>query len=171
MLSQILPLPYFGEDAHLLDGDFVQFLQALRLRDAVIDHDGVDVLHVGNADELVDCGVVALVAFERWIGGLLLLVRHTEEGHVQHICLTRVDDVHLRARDRGGNEVLLNGIRVNAIVDLRQLPLCRPADQFLFFRLETLIVRYQIKFELYRYPRRKFKGDVMMSKCTSPVAT
>ena len=54
----------------MLDGDFVQLLQALRLRDSVIDHDGVDVLHVGDADELVDGGIVALVAFERRIGGL-----------------------------------------------------------------------------------------------------
>ncbi len=65
----LLPLG-LEEDAHLLDGDFVQFLEALRLRNAVINHDGVDVHHVGDADELVDGGIVALVAFERRIGGL-----------------------------------------------------------------------------------------------------
>ena len=46
----------------MLDCDFVQLLEALRLRNAIIDHDGVDVLHVGDADKLVDGGVVALVA-------------------------------------------------------------------------------------------------------------
>ena len=60
----------FGENAHLQDGDFVQLLQTLRLGSTIVDHDGIDVLHVGDADELVDGGVVALVAFERRIGGL-----------------------------------------------------------------------------------------------------
>ena len=54
----------------MLDGDFVQLLQALRLGNTIIDHDGVNVLHVGNADELVDGGIVALIAFKRRIGGL-----------------------------------------------------------------------------------------------------
>ena len=62
-LFQQLPPLGLGEDAHLLDGDFVEFFEALRLRNAIIDHDSVDVLHVGDADELVDCSVVALVAF------------------------------------------------------------------------------------------------------------
>ena len=47
---QILSPLYFGEDAHLLDGDLVQFLEALGLGNSVIDHDGVDVLHVRYAD-------------------------------------------------------------------------------------------------------------------------
>lgn len=86
-----------GEDAHLLDGDFVEFFEALRLRNAIIDHDGVDVLHVGDADELVDRGVVALVAFQRRIRGLPLLMRHAEKRDIENIGLARVDGVHLRA--------------------------------------------------------------------------
>ena len=55
----------------MLNGDLVQLLEALGLGNPIIDHHGVDVLHVGDADELVDGSVVALVAFERRIGGLL----------------------------------------------------------------------------------------------------
>ena len=62
-LFQQLPPINLREDAHLLDGDFVELFEALGLRDSVIDHDGVDVLHVGDADELVDRGIVTLVAF------------------------------------------------------------------------------------------------------------
>ena len=91
----------------MLDDDFVQLLEALGLGNLIIDHDGVDVLHVGDADELVDGSVVALVTFERRIGGLPLLMRHVERGHVQNIRLARVDDVHLRARDGGGIVQLL----------------------------------------------------------------
>ncbi len=49
----------FGKDAHLLDGDFVEFAEALGLGDAVVDLDGVDVLQIGEADELVDGCVIA----------------------------------------------------------------------------------------------------------------
>lgn len=111
----------------MLDGDFVEFHQPLRLGDArllaatslrscarspcslrgfppkrvaflrriLIDHDGVDVLHVGDADELVDGGVVALVAFELRVRGLPLLVRHAEKRDIENIRLACVDDVHL----------------------------------------------------------------------------
>ena len=47
---QRLPALDFRQDAHLLDGDFVQLLEALGLGNSVIDHDGVDVLHVRYAD-------------------------------------------------------------------------------------------------------------------------
>ena len=79
----------------MLNGDFVQFLQALRLGNTIVDHNGVDVLHVGDADELVDGGVVALVAFERRVRRLPLLVRHAEKCDIKNISLTCVDDVHL----------------------------------------------------------------------------
>ena len=63
----------------------------------IIDHDGVDVLHVGDADKLVDCGVVALVALEVGVSALPLLMRHAEQGHVKNIRFACVDDVHLGA--------------------------------------------------------------------------
>jgi len=49
-LLQILSPLNFREDAHLLDGDFIQFLESLRLWNTIVDHDGVDVLHVRYAD-------------------------------------------------------------------------------------------------------------------------
>ena len=88
------------------------------MRYAIIDHDGIDVLHVGDADKLVDCGVVALVAFERRVCGLPLLVRHAEECDIENVCLACVDYVHLRACYGGRDEVLLYGVRVDAVVDL-----------------------------------------------------
>ena len=97
MLLQILPPLDFGEDAHLLDGDFVQLLQSLWLWDTVVDHNGVDVLHVGDADKLVDSGIVALVTFQRRMRDLPLLMCHTEQRDIENIGLARIDDVHLRA--------------------------------------------------------------------------
>ena len=62
LLQELSPLN-FRQNAHLLDGDFVKLFETLWLGNAIIDHDGVDVLHVGDADELVDRGIVTLVAF------------------------------------------------------------------------------------------------------------
>ena len=67
----------------MLDGDFVQLLESLGLGHSIVDHDGVDVLHVGDADELVDCGVVALIAFERRVyncGEFAIIKRRVENA-------------------------------------------------------------------------------------------
>ena len=144
----------------MLDGDFVQLLEALGLGNPIVDHDGVDVLHVGDADKLVDGGVVALVAFERRIGGLPLLVRHAEKRDIENIRFACVDDVHLRARDSGGDKILLYRVCMDAIVDLRKFSLRRPTDKLLFLSLETLKLFDEIKFKLDRKPCRELERDI-----------
>ena len=79
--------------------DFVQALQSLGLRDAVVYHDGVDVLHIGDADKLVDGGVVALVAFKVGVCGLPLLMRFAEQRHIEYVRFACVDHAHLCTRD------------------------------------------------------------------------
>jgi len=37
------------EDAHLMDGDFVESFETLGLEDAVLDHHGVGILHFQQA--------------------------------------------------------------------------------------------------------------------------
>lgn len=106
-----------------MDGDFVEPPQSFRLRYAVLDHHGVEVFHVRHADQLIDVGIVSLVAFEVWMRELPLLVRLPEKRNIQHVRLVRVDDAHLGARNRRRNEVLLNRVRVDTIVDFRQFAL------------------------------------------------
>ena len=65
-----------------MDGDFVEAFKALRLRDSVVDHHRVDILHVGDADELVDRRIVALVALQRRILALPLLMRLAKQRNV-----------------------------------------------------------------------------------------
>ncbi len=67
----------------MLDEDFVQLLQPLRLGNAIVNHHGVDVLHVGDANKLIDGGVVALVAFERRVsncGEFAIIKRRVENA-------------------------------------------------------------------------------------------
>ena len=105
-----------------MDRDLVQAFDSVGLRDAVLNHDGVQVLHVRKADKLIDVGVVALVSLEIGIRQLPLLMRLSEERNIQHVRLVRVDDAHLCPRHGRRNQVLQNRIGVNAIVDLCQLP-------------------------------------------------
>ena len=50
-----------------------------------------------------------------------------EHGHVEHVGLLGVDDVGLFLGHLLGDEVLLDGVGVDAVVDFRQLALRRPA--------------------------------------------
>lgn len=139
-----------GKDAHLMDGDFVQALEALRLRDAVFDHNRVEVLHVREADELVDRRMVALIALQIRIFKLPLLVGLAEERDVENIRFVRVDDAHLGTGDCRGDEMGLNRIGVDAIVYLRKLTLRRPAEGGLLGRFQALEFAHEIEFELDR---------------------
>lgn len=63
-LLQQIPSATRRKNAHLLYGDLVQSLETLRLRDAFVYHNGIDTLHIGDANQLVYCGVVTLIAIE-----------------------------------------------------------------------------------------------------------
>ena len=64
LLQQVPAISSRRKDLHLMNGDFVQTLQTLRLRNAVLNHHRVEVLHVGDADQLVDVRIIPLVALE-----------------------------------------------------------------------------------------------------------
>ena len=150
-----------------MDGDFVEPPQSLWLRYAVLDHHGVEVFHVRQADQLIDVGIVSLVAFEVWMRELPLLMRLPEKHNVQHVRLVRVDDAHLGARNRRRDEVLLNRVRVNTIIDFRQFPFNRPPQLRLFRRLEPLEFINEIEFEKNTDCRPKFKRNVFLSISSS----
>ena len=95
---------------------------------------------------------------------LPLLVRPPEKRNVQDVGLVRINDAHLRARHCRRNQVLLNGIRVNPVVDLRQLTLHGPPELSLFCRLETLKLSYEIQLELNGNPRRKLKCNITVGE-------
>jgi hypothetical protein len=44
---------------HVLDSYLVQFMQAVALRDALVDKHRILILHIGEADKLVDSSIVA----------------------------------------------------------------------------------------------------------------
>ena len=82
VLLQQPPAAVVFQHLHLLDGYPIELHEAFALRHTVVDEHGVDVLHVREADEFIDGGIVADIAFQVRIGLAPLLGSHTEHGHV-----------------------------------------------------------------------------------------
>jgi hypothetical protein len=67
-----------------------------------------------------------------------LLGGYAEEGHVQNIGLAGIDDGSLLRSEFGGDEVLFDGVGVDAVIDFGKLTLGRPPKSFLLFFFEPL---------------------------------
>jgi len=102
----------------LADGDFVESWEPLPLGQTHVDEFGVHALDVGQHEQLLDGGVVAHVAFATEIGFAPLFSGLAEEGHVEHIGLAGIDHGGLGGGDGGGDDVGLNGVGVDAAVEL-----------------------------------------------------
>ena len=79
---------------------------------------GVHAFDIGQHQQLLDAGVFAQVAFEFGIGVAPLSGRLAEEGDIQQIGLAGIDDGRLCRRDGGGDEAGLDGVGVDAVVEL-----------------------------------------------------
>ena len=64
------------EDAHLADGYLVQTFQTFALWDTVADEDCIEIFKVGEADKLVDGGIVAYI-FKRLRPAWFLIVANS----------------------------------------------------------------------------------------------
>ena len=74
------------------------------------------------------------------------------ENRVTIPVLVCVDDVHLRPRNCRRNKTLLDGIRMDMVIDLAQFALGRPANLFLLIRFQPLVIANLVKLELWRHP-------------------
>ena len=115
-----------------------------------------------KADKLGDIGIVAYIAFFPRIGFPPLLGGHAEQSDIHDIGLAGIDVVDLCRGQLGGNQVFLNGVCVDAIVNLCQIPLDVPAELLLLLLLESLKLLDQIKLEFHRDPCRELKGDIFV---------
>ena len=113
----------------MLNRGLVEFDKPFRLRHSIIDEVGVQVLKIGQADQLTHIGVVTDVARPAWIAVAPHLGGHAEERHVEHIGFGRVDEIGLSLGQLRGNEVFPDRIGMNPIVDLRKIPADIPAKQ------------------------------------------
>ena len=61
------------------------------------------------------------------------------------------------------DQILFDGIGMNPVVDFGQIAPDIPAELLALFVLEPLELFDEIELEFRRYPRCKFKGDILMS--------
>lgn len=142
---------------HLLYGDAIQADEPFPLGDAVLYEHRIQALHVRQAYQFVDGRIVADVAFQ--VGMLVAPFQsgHSEECHVQYVGFVGIDARGLRWGYLLWDEVLLDGIGMDAIVDFRQFPLCVPAYLRLFLLFQPLVLLDQIQFKFYGNPAGKLE--------------
>ncbi len=127
--------------------------------------DGVEAVEVGEDDELLQRGVVAKVALGVGMGVAPLLRGLAEEGDVEQVGFAGVNEAGLGLGDGGGNERLLDGVGMDAVVDLGEGALEVPAEleAVVFVVLEALELLDEVELELGAEPGAEFKGNVLVS--------
>ena len=63
LLFQYMLTFYVLQHGHLLDCYLIKFLETFALRKTFVDKDRIEVLHVTQANQLVNCRVIANIAF------------------------------------------------------------------------------------------------------------
>jgi hypothetical protein len=111
--SQQFPVFHVLQYAHLPDGDSVQLYQPFAPGKSFVDEYGVDVFHVREANQPVDSGAVADVAFQVGVRFAPCSGSRAEERHVQHAGFTGMDDGCLLRRQLLRDEVLPDGAGVD----------------------------------------------------------
>ena len=166
LLQQQPPLAVL-QHSHLLDGNLVKLDQSLALWQPLVNEDGIEVFHVGEADEFVDGCIVTNVSFLVGVGFPPLFSRHAEHGHVEHVSLMGIDDACLLRGHLFGYDVALDGVRMYAIIDLGQFTPGRPSDLPLLFLLKTLEFLDDIQFKFNGNPTCKLEGNILMGVCAA----
>ncbi len=102
----------------MANGDLIQPLEPFTLGQDHVDELGIRALNVGQHEQLLHRRVFAHVAFEFGVGVAPLFRRLAKERHVENIRLAGVGDGGLARRDFRRDEVCLDGIGVDAVIEL-----------------------------------------------------
>ena len=127
-------------------------MQAERLLHGFADEEGVEIFQIGEAHELGGVSLVADIAFLVRIRVAPVLCGFPEECHVQDIGLAGIDQVGLFSAKFGGDEVGADGVGMDAVVDLGEVPLHIPAEFLLLGFLEALEFLDQVELEFHGHP-------------------
>lgn len=150
-----------GEEGfHLGDGDVVEGGEAFGLWQALADEDGVEAFEVGKDDELLQRGVIPDIALGGWMRIAPLFGGLAEEGDVEQIRLAGIDRASLCPGDGRRDEGVLDGVGVDAVVDLGKSALEVPIEfeSVVFLVLEALEFLDEVELEFRTEPRAELKG-------------
>ena len=98
-------------------GYLIQLDKSFTLSHALLDENSIEVLHIRQANQLIDSGIVTDIAFLVCIRLPPLFGSHAEHRYVEHISLVGVNDACLLRCHLFGDNIALDGIGVNPIVD------------------------------------------------------
>ena len=116
---------------------------------ALTDQDRVEAFQVGEDDELLQGGVVADVALGIGVRVSPLLGGLAEKGDVKEVGLAGINERRLGLGDAGRDERFLDGVGVDAVIDLGEGSLEIPAEleAVVFLVLEALEFDDEVELE------------------------
>ena len=118
-----------------MNSDSIELYKPFTLRHLLVDEYGIEILHVGQTDQLVDGGIIPDIAFQIGILFSPHLRGHAEHGHVQHVGFIGIDDACLLRGHLDRNQVLFDRVGMDTVIDLGQFAFGAPAELFLFLFL------------------------------------
>ena len=136
--KKYLPIRHFRKNSHLRNGNPIQLQQPFSLRYPVIDKNSIQTFQIGKADQFIDIGVIPDVPFFIGIGFPPFLSCHPEHRHIQDIRFVRINNGGFAAVKFRRNQVLLDGIRMNPVIQFGKFSLRAPAKLSLLFSFEPL---------------------------------
>ena len=144
-------------------------MQAIALGEPHVNKLGIHALEVCQYQQLLDAGVVAHIAVEFRVNLAPLLRGLPEKRHVQDIGLRGVGDGRLRWRDRGRDEMRLDGVSVDAVVELRKsaVEIPRQREPPAFVVLQALKFFDEIELELNGNPGGELEGNIFVGVCAT----
>jgi len=130
------------------------------------DKDGIEAFQIRKDDQLLQRSVVADIPVGVGMGVAPFSGGLAKEGDVGQVGFAGIDERRLLFCDGGGNERLLDGIRVDAVIDLGQGALEVPTElePVVFLVFEAAEFFDQVNFELRADPRPELKSDVRMGE-------
>ena len=114
--------------AHLADGDLVELLQTIGLRESLTDQDGVHAFEIGQDDKLLDGGLIPDVPLGLGIGIAPFLGGLSEEGDIQEVGLGSVFQNGVLFGEGRWNLDIPDRIGLVAVVDFGKCPLVVPTE-------------------------------------------
>jgi hypothetical protein len=153
----------------LHDGNSVQLHQALWRGQALVTQHRIHAFEVRQHHQLLKSGSVTHVASRAGVGLPPLSRGAAKQGDIEQVGFACVNGSGLNRRQAWWNQLLLNGARMDLVVNLGQSALKAPfqLDGAGFFILETLKFLNEVGLELGTQPRSKLEGNISVSVSTT----
>ncbi len=135
------------------------------------DKHGVEAFQIGEDDELLQRRVVAEVALGAGMGVAPLFGGLAEKGDVEQVAFVGIDKGGLGLGDGGWDEGVLDGVGVDAVIDLGEGALEVPVEleAVVFVVLEALKLLDEVNLEFRAEPGTELEGNFFVGVSAAAV--